>query len=103
MTLYEVLWDNGECYEDNMTSSHIFTTLDKAKEYYNKKHTASGYSYGNETLTLYYFESDIEEQKRIKIESKVLDNPNLYTQDIEEEEWEPDMDDFGTCDVSDTY
>ena len=37
MTLYEVLWDNGECYEDNITSSYIFTTLDKAKEYYNKK------------------------------------------------------------------
>ena len=36
-------------------------------------------------------------------ESKVLDNPNLYTQDVEEEEWEPDMDDFGTCDVADTY
>ena len=39
-------------------------------------------------------------QKRTKIESKVLDNP---TPDIEEEEWEPDMDDFGTCDVADTY
>ena len=47
MTLYEVLWDNGEQYEDNMTSSLIFTTLEKAKEYYNEKHTASGYSYGN--------------------------------------------------------
>ena len=99
MTLYEVLWDNGEQYEDNITSSLIFTTLEKAKEYYNKEHIASGYSYGNETLTLCYFESDIEEQKRIKIESKVLDNS---TSDIEEE-WEPDMDDFGTCDVADTY
>ena len=100
MTLYEVLWDNGEQYEDNMTSSLIFTTLEKAKRYYNKIHTASGYSYGNETLTLCSFESDIEHQKRTKIESKILDNP---TPDIEEEEWEPDMDDFGTCDVADTY
>ena len=98
MTLYEVLWDNGEQYEDNMTSSLIFTTLEKAKRYYNKIHTASGYSYGNETLTLCSFESDIEHQKRTEIESKVLDNPNA-----EEEEWEPDMDDFGTCDVADTY
>ena len=32
MTLYEVIWDNGEQYEDNMTSSLIFTTLEKAKE-----------------------------------------------------------------------
>ena len=99
MTLYEVLWDSGEQYEDNMTSSLIFTTLEKAKRYYNKIHTASGYSYdGNETLTLCSFESDIEHQKRTEIESKVLDNPNA-----EEEEWEPDMDDFGTCDVADTY
>lgn len=103
MTLYEVLWDNGEQYEDNMTSSLIFTTLEKAKRYYNKIHAASSYSYGIETLTLCSFESDIEEQKRTKIESKVLDEPNLYTQDTEEEEWEPDMDDFGTCDVADTY
>ena len=102
MTLYEVLWDNGEQYEDNMTSSLIFTTLEKAKRYYNKIHTASGYSYGNETLTLCSFESDIEHQKRTEIESKVLDNPKHYTQDVEEE-WEPDMDDFGTCDVADTY
>ena len=100
MILYEVLWDNGECYEENLTSSLIFTTLEKAKEYYNRKHTASGYSYGNETLTLCSFEPDIEDQKRIKIESKVLDNP---IPDIEEEEWEPDMDDFGTCDIADTY
>ena len=26
----------------------------------------------------------------------------INIQDIEEE-WEPDMDDFGTCDVADTY
>ena len=103
MILYEVIWDNGECYEDNLTYSLIFTTLEKAKEYYNRKHTASGYSYGNETLTLCSFEPNIENQKRTKIESRVLDNPNLYTQDIEEEEWEPDMDDFGTCDIADTY
>lgn len=100
MTLYEVIWDNGECYEDNLTSSLIFTTLEKAKEYYNRKHTTSGYSYGNETLTLCSFEPDIENQKRTKIESKVLDN---FTPDIEEKEWETDMDDFGTCDVADTY
>lgn len=103
MKLYEVIWDNGECYEDNLTYSLIFTTLKKAKEYYNRKHTASGYSYSTETLTLCSFEPDIENQKRTKIESRVLDNPNLYTQDIEEEEWEPDIDDFGTCDVADTY
>ena len=103
MTLYEVIWDNGESYEDHLTHSLIFTTLEKAKEYYNKKHVAYWYSYGSETLTLCSFESDIEHQKRTEIESKVLDNPNLYTQDIEEEEWEPDMNDFGTCDVADTY
>ena len=100
MILYEVTWDNGERFKDNLTSNLIFTTLEKAKEYYNKKHTASGYSYGTETLTIYSFKPDIEYQKRTKIESKVLDNP---TPDIEEEEWEPDMDDFGTCDVADTY
>lgn len=103
MTLYEVIWDNGEYYEDNLTISLIFTTLEKAKEYYNKEHTASGCSYGEETLTLCSFTPDIENQKRTKIESRILDNPNSYTQDIEEEEWEPDMDDFGTCDVADTY
>ena len=100
MILYEVTWDNGECYEDNLTSNLIFTTLEKAREYYNKKHTASGYSYGKETLTIYSFEPDIEHQKRTEIESKVLDNS---TPDIKEKEWEPDMDDFGTCDVADTY
>ena len=103
MTLYEVIWDNGEYYEDNLTISLIFTTLEKAKEYYNKERTAGGCSYGDETLTLCSFESDIENQKRTKIESRILDNPNSYTPDIEEEEWEPDMDDFGTCDVADTY
>ena len=103
MTLYEVIWDNGEYYEDNLTTSHIFTTLEKAKEYYNKEHKASGYSYSNETLTLCSFEPDLDDQKRTKIESRVLDNPNSYTTDIEEEGWEPDMDDFGTCDVADTY
>ena len=55
MILYEVTWDNGERFEDNLTSNLIFTTLEKAKEYYNKKHTASGYSYGTETLTIYSF------------------------------------------------
>lgn len=103
MTLYEVIWDNGEYYEDNLTISLIFTTLEKAKEYYNKERTASGCSYGDETLTLCSFTPDIENQKRTKIESRILDNPNSYTTDIEEEEWEPDMDDFGTCDVADTY
>lgn len=98
MILYEVLWNNDECYDRDLTISLIFTTLKKAKEYYNKKHIASGY--GKETLTIYSFEPDIEHQKRTKIESKILDNP---TPDIEEEEWEPDMDDFGTCDVADTY
>ena len=100
MILYEVTWDNGERFEDNLTSNLIFTTLEKAKEYYNKNHTASGYSYGTETHTIYSFKPDIEYQKRTIIESKVLDNP---TPDIEEEEWEPDIDDFGTCDVADTY
>ena len=101
MILYEVTWDNGEYYEDNLTSSLIFTTLEKAREYYNKKHTASGYSYGKETLTIYSFEPDIEHQKRTEIESKVLDKsiPNIE----KKKEWEPDMDDFGTCDVADTY
>ena len=103
MTLYEVIWDNGEYYEDNLTISLIFTTLEKAKEYYNQERTASGCSYGDETLTLCSFTPDIENQKRTKIESRILDNPNSYTPDIEEEEWEPDMDDFGTCDVADTY
>lgn len=36
MILYEVTWDNGECFENNLTSNLIFTTLEKAKEYYNK-------------------------------------------------------------------
>lgn len=103
MTLYEVIWDNGEVYGDKITNSHIFTTLEKAKEYYNKEHKASGYSYSNETLTLCSFEPDIDDQKRTKIESKVLLNSTFWTQDAEEDEWECNLDEFNACDIEDTY
>ena len=103
MTLYEVIWDNGDIYAYHLTTNHIFTTLEKAKEYYNKEHKASGYSYNNETLTLCSFESDIDDQKRTKIESKVLPNSIFETQFTEEDEWECNLDEFNTCDIEDTY
>ena len=37
MILYEVIWDNGEVYGDRLTTNHIFTILEKAKEYYKKE------------------------------------------------------------------
>ena len=61
------------------------------------------YGYGTETMTLCSFESDIVDQKRTKIESKVLLDSTFWTQDTEEDEWECNLDEFNTCDIEDTY
>lgn len=90
MILYEVVWDNGEQYEDNQKSSLVFTSLEKAKEYYNQENIAEKNGYGIETLTIYSFESDIIKQKRTKIESRVIYSPDFYESDIAEK-WEDDF------------
>ena len=46
---------------------------------------------------------DKDDQKRTKIESKVLLDPTFWTQDTEEDEWECNLDEFNTCDIEDTY
>lgn len=70
MTLYEVEWSNNEPYEDHMSSTKVFSTLEKATAYYNKEQF--GYPCYTETLTLSSFDEDDERQIKTMIAKRVL-------------------------------
>lgn len=69
MRLFEVLYNNGEQYEDMYTRSLLFTDFNKAVEAYNSwpYDEARDYSFGKPFLTLLFFESDLAVQKKTVI------------------------------------
>lgn len=72
MILYEVLYDNGDAYGDNIQISKVFSTLEKAKKCYEEERYGYPSYYDDETVTLSSFDDDDYSQKKTRIAKRVL-------------------------------